>query len=705
MPRTPPALPAPAHFGAAAVVFAVLACGGGGSPSGTSDLLVVNPATATLTSATDSIRVTGTVKDAPAINLRLALASESREIPELPVLSAEALQRGVLLPAGPGTAVVNATAASATGTKINVQVAPTAPAVFGVITTQRGNGSDTTTILGSRLDEVAMDAVQLGGNATPILTRTASAIRVSTPAAPTICTGVGLSRTVTVAGTSVTPGLKLWLPRADEVRLGVNEWRVLTSEEAACVRLPAANATYVLAYADAGPIEAARTQWSPPPYAFFTVNVADRANSAPSMTQGRIFGSAPSVHQRTHLTHVHAAAPPASPVAASTSCSDDVFLDFQAFFWCRSKPWAAGDKMTIRRPHSQVSDTVTATVYQVYGGKFVFAAIDGDNSQQLQKLRATIDSVMPSILSVAVPVIQNAYGTTYPVTSAGSGQLLTIIGDFQHGSVGSGFRTGEVPWAVVLLGSTLANDRAQTFHLLAHEFTHTWQQRWMHDERPAGAQEGYTGSYWGHEGGADLVSLEAVRRWANMPWAANRSIYAFIGNPGLGAAFIQELNADGTLAQGYTPASSFQRDLVARLVRSGLSVDAAFQEVARGVLEDWFGIDPDGSKRPGLTERMRAHLGTQWEPGPAFLLYLLSQVADDRNNNPALQNPFWENAWQDFGGDWRRVELRAGEHGQFSASRLHMSGGALLLRLPGTAGTFQVTSTDLNVRWAIARIP
>lgn len=702
---------------AVAALTAALACGGGRdstSPGGGESIVITPGEAVTISNVADSVKLSAMVGDSPAVNLLYRLTAETRGLADLPVLAAGPLKRGVLVAAGPGTATITVTAAKARATTLIVQVLPDGPTIFAAFTTLRGTGNDTTTLVGVRLDELGEDPVSLGGAAAPVLARSATSIKVATPAAPTACTALGLEKPVAVTGAATVPSLKLWLPRAGEVRLEPGEWTLLSAEEAACLRIPAADsAQYVLAYADFAPFEAARTEWAPPPWSNFSVAVTDRANAAALVSAGSS-ARGQAVQARRDRAGV-SFAPSSAPVAVAANaiaeqtaalkseCSDTDFTNLR--FWCRSKPWQVGDKLRIRRPHSATSDTVMATVYQIYGGRFAFAAIDGDNSAGLAQLRSSIQAAMPGVLQVSVPLLELAYGNEFPTTSVGSGQLLTVIGDFQHGSVGGGCCAGgNGPWSALALGNTLAAPQAELFYLLTHEFTHAWQVRWFHDSRLAESSPFAMGSYWAVEGTADLLALEAVRRYAVAPWATNSSWDDFVRAPGLGEPMARELGVRGSIAQGYHEASSFLRDLVARLVRAGVHRDVAFREVARGGIEGWYGFDSEGVQRQGLAGRVRPHLGAGWEPGNAFLLYLLAQGADDRTNATALQNPFWQYIWT-ASTELRGLELTAGSGGHLeSEPRLAMSGGVARLKVLGRAGAFETTSTEPQVRWAIARV-
>lgn len=673
------------------------------APTSGSDAFVPSVAVVSLVSGSDSVHLTATLNGAPYAFARLRLREESRGVPELPVVDESALARGIVRPAGPGTAVLEVSGGPGRLATVPVTVTIAEPTVFAAVTTDHGADADTTRLFGVHLAGLANDAVQLDGAPVTILARSATQLAIPAPAASASCTAASAAVALSVAGATVAPTARVTPAGAADIRLAVGAWRPLTQTETQCLRFDDAGAQeYVLAFADVGPVEAARESWSPPAFTPFTVRVADRTVSAAlqratAATRG-LAAAAPSWERFDTAT--------ASSDAASIpvgGCSDVDFTNFAYLMWCRSTPWAVGDTMRLRRPHSAVSDTVRATVYAVHGF-LVFAAIDGDTSTNLRRLRATIDSVLPLVTQQAVPFLRELLGPEDPTTSVGSGQMLTLIGDFQHGSVGGGCCYNNAVWSSVLLGSTLAGDRAETLHLLVHELVHTYQRQWMFRNTPEGGSLWYSGTLWGAEGGADLIAYEVLRRVAGVPWGANATVAQVGTSTGYARPMAQEAAASGVLTLGYSDASSFQRDLVARLVDRGRPLLDAYREVSRGSLEDWFGVEPFGAQRLGLAARMRAVMDADWEPSTAILLYLLSQGADDRVNSTVLRNPFWMDAWRDFGGDNRNLELRAGTGADVVANAaLRMSGGVVRLVVSDGRAAVSLSSSEPDVRWAIAR--
>jgi hypothetical protein len=692
---------APVH---GALLLLALAIGCGDSPVDDGAPLVVSPAESLIESVSDSIIVTATQAGRRVAGLEVQVTSESRGMPELPVLSAAALSRGVLIAGGPGTATISVRSGSRTASLL-VRVEPRGPSIFAASTSSPDEDPPTLLLLGSGLDQLPGEAtVRIGNTPAAVISRTTSAIRVLAPAiTPSGCTGGAPSATVSVEGAKVVPQLQARLARTGEVRLPVGGWQLLDPGQSGCIRLPAEGGTYVLAYADLREIERSRTAAVLERESPYTVTVTNRSTISGAFAQG--MPAASTSARSLHAAHLHADHGYAG--SNPTQCAGDE--DFTALtFWCRSRPWQVGDRMRIRRPGSS-TDTVMATVYRIDDGLLVFAAIDGDTSSDLGNLRLLIDQAMPEVLRHGVPLLRTAFGSRDPVTSVGSGQLLTIIGDGFFGSVGGGCCFGDNGvWSTVLLGSQLnavyGASPAMMVYLLTHEFVHAWQRQWYYDTRPA---EG-SGSYftvWSVEGGADLLALEAVRRYASVPWGANRSLASF-QDGAADAPLRMEMAASGNIHAGYTDASSFLRDLVARLVTSGVSLDDALGEVARGSLDDWFGYDQNGGRRVGLVQRMQALTASNWEPGSALLLYTLAHGADDLTSNPALQNPFFQRVGvEPYRTGFGSARLGAGAVTTVhSAQRPSTATGLLQLVDAGNGSSFTTSADHPHVAWAIARI-
>ena len=692
---------------AAAVALAASAgCSDGVSPPRGPQPLVVTLSASVIRSVSDSSVIQATVRGEPATDVRIEIASETRGLTGISVADPAALQRQVVRPTGPGTLTLTVHAAGAVSTSVTVAVVPDRPTIFAAATTGHGVGADTTILRGTGLDRLAADALRIGGEVMTMISRNPSEIRfIAPPATGAACGGREPSTAIATAGGDVIAGLTVRQSRPGDMRMAVGAWRTLTPEEAACIMLPAAHGAYVLAFGDMRQIEQARTQpagaFPPDAHSLLIEEVSAASGS------GAVRMRLPEPGSPRHAVAAaegSSGSGSAAGAMAPLECSDTDFTSPFFSFWCRSVPWQLGDRMQIRRPGNQ-GETATATVYRIDDGTFVFAAIDGDTSARLRHFKAMIDEAMPIVRQHAVPLLKSSFQEAVPTTSIGSGQLLTIIGDFVHGSVAGGCCAGGGPTSTVVLGSTLDGPLPAIVYLLSHEFTHTWQRAWYHSSRPAGADPvHYSGSYWGNEGGADLIALEVVRRVAGDGWRSNMPVPVPPdpwNNPRL-----MEAPARGLIASGYVNASSFMRDVVARVVASGTPIDIAFREVARGSFEDWYGYGTDGVKRPGLTDRMRTLLGPAWDPSRALLLYTLSQGADELTSNPELQNPFFAGMSGDpTGTGFGHTTLVAGRAPRsVSIPREGSSVGYVRLEDAGEGATYRGTADRPGTAWAIARV-
>jgi hypothetical protein len=236
--------------------------------------------------------------------------------------------------------------------------------------------------------------------------------------------------------------------------------------------------------------------------------------------------------------------------------------------------------------------------------------------------------------------------------------------------------------------------------VLAHEMAHAWQVRHLRGPHAHGAPGS---AAWSIEGGADFLAMDLLRRYLSVGLTANWAWQDHLDPREAAAIYaLEPVDARGRLPWGYYDAASLLRDLQVRLIGAGLSPDAAMAEVAQGAVEGWYGDDGAGGACSGLVERIRAHLGAAWNPAEAVLTWTLTQAADDRTGNPALNNPVYRKVG-DRGAayGWKpSAEVQAGGAG--SSSFGQVSGGSFFAQVSG-AGTVSAISNMPGVRWMIAR--
>ncbi|HEU4455373.1 MAG TPA: hypothetical protein VFR81_20090, partial [Longimicrobium sp.] len=421
---------------------------------------------------------------------------------------------------------------------------------------------------------------------------------------------------------------------------------------------------------------------------------------------------------------------PVAVPAASRSGVDAAATDFivrraaaadPADAFARAAPWSVGERFAVRRHLGGA--TATARVERIVGGRFVLAVVDADASPHAPKFIADTEKALETIVRDGVPVLERAFGAARPETSAGSGQMLIVLGawnpDQGAGSAvtqaapdGSGI--GSVVWMNldVRPGVRDGYDRLDVvsyrLKVLAHELTHAWQMRYAYDAQPAGPRAVSFGPAWAMEGTADLLAMDLVRRSLGVGLTSNWDWQSAIRTGGSGLTYAMEpYGTRGRLAGGYMDAASFLRDVQLRLTRSGAAADDALAAVARGAVEGWFGTDAAGVRRQGLAERARAVLGAGWDPAEAVLLWTLTQAADDQTQAAELNNPVYARA-ADPDGEyaWKPAveDLQAGRSFAYEVRRTPGSSFFVRLKDDGRGGTFSASSTTDGTRWMIARV-
>lgn len=376
--------------------------------------------------------------------------------------------------------------------------------------------------------------------------------------------------------------------------------------------------------------------------------------------------------------------------------------------------WTVGEAITVLDPCAPGSGcgerpTRAATVVRVYDGWLTVAAVQGEVSAELAGMLELLDQALPLVRQHALPLLRSAYTDgRMAVSRPGGAQLLVLLEGDHSTFAGRAFSWLEENAAVswISLEPFAGVELAALASLLTHEIAHAFQFAHMAATRPAGEQQVPTGTgLWGVEGGANFISYEFIRRAGGMPLAGNYDFhnpasdflaqyYAWRAQPGL-----------GELTAGYDHAMGFLRDLVIRRVQRGESVDAAVREVSRGAIEGWFGVDQVGSRRTGLTARMRDRIGG-WEARDALLTWALSHAGDDLTDNPLYQDRaslrVWNSAEVDYG--WFPKAVLQGGEGSVTGETLFGSPGYFLLRDTGAGVSVRLTASVPGVQWRVLRI-
>jgi hypothetical protein len=485
---------------------------------------------------------------------------------------------------------------------------------------------------------------------------------------------------------------------AASVSLAVGETAALTAEQARCFSLAAGgSAEYALAGFDARALEASRAGDANGGFSAPQYTISDATYGGPAQSVSAAPQHAPVPAQPGHVRYSTASA----EVAANSP-------------FARTTPWREGERFTVAPLEG--TEPATARVVRVVGGRFVLAVVEKDEAAARKVLEQSTEA-LEFLATRGVPLLQSTFHAGVPATSAGSGQLLILATawDPSRGTAATWTREdGAGAWSFVWLNTNLRGGMGEGYEMydhasyrikvLGHELTHAWQAAWLRAEHghasPAAAG-------WSVEGGADFVAMDLVRRFLNVGLASNWKWSENLEPRRESVIFaLEPFGAQGRLTWGYYDASSLLRDLQARLIAGGMSAEAAMAEVSRGAVEGWHGADGDGGSCNGLVERLRARLGAGWDAAGAVLLWTATQAADDRTNNPALNNPtYYDVGNADAKYGWKAAaEVRAGSGERAMVSQV--AGGSFYVRLRGssTAGVLSASSSTPDARWLIARV-
>lgn len=375
----------------------------------------------------------------------------------------------------------------------------------------------------------------------------------------------------------------------------------------------------------------------------------------------------------------------------------------------RETPWVLDERFGL---YDRVARTERpARVLRVYDGRFAVAWFEGDGEALLPAFMARLDSAWAVMRAHALPLMRAAYSDELPVTSPGSGQYLLVL-RAPGGGGAAGWTAAERSFGAPRIWTEVKVAQYESHlalaELMAHEMAHAFQAMYMYRTRPAGVTESYAGAtFWGTEGGADLVLLETIRRAAAVPLTANLDGSAAQGaSPALRRYVRWAHPGGGRLTDGYADAAGFLRRQAALLVQAGVAEDVAVGEVLRGASDGWFGYDHMGVRRTGLAARMETLLGAPWSPEDALLDWALAHAADDRTANPRFQDLTFLRASQMTGtlGSWQAVATLPGSPGAGMGMELPYGSPGFVWLHPGGDGPFVAKAGVPGVRWRILRV-
>lgn len=685
----------------ALALLATTACGGGaGSPTGPASegaRTSLDRSEVTLTAIGEAATLAASVNGQPAASVSLRVAGEARWLHDVAVLDEAALAQGRIVARAPGTAELDVSAPGAAPARATVRVTPARALALSAST-----AGDTVVVRGFAMDRAASAAVTVGGRAAHLVSADSATLRAVAPADAAGCVSGSRGEALALAGADLAHPLSVRPGRAGELAPAIGVPVRLDAAQARCLMLaPAAGARYALAFLDPRRVRAAQSapEGAAPAALQYTVSVAEAGSVAPAL--GRIAASVSATTGHAPRNTAYAGSPAA-----------------------RTTPWREGDRFELREAGSA---PVPARVVRVYGGHLVFALAEGEEpAGGVEAWTAHADSAFRMLLEHGYPLLERALTARRPVSSDAAGQLLVVARREASAYLGASVT---VPvdgraYPYTLVNSAYGFSAAGLLRTLAHEVTHAWQTAWAGETRPAGTL-GTGAPAWAVEGNADLLAWTTLRRALGIGAGENWEWAGRLSDARLAPYALLAAGARGDLTAGYASSASFQADLALRLVRAGMAEEDALAEVSRGALEGWYGWDPAGARRAGLSGRMAARLAG-WQPEAALLEWALSQAADDLTANAALQNPMFarvSTAAGDAGLGWLpAATLRSGgQAGRADpAAQAALSGNAVttaarygspgyvLIDDDGFGGAYTLSASaagaPLDAAWMLVRI-
>ena len=288
--------------------------------------------------------------------------------------------------------------------------------------------------------------------------------------------------------------------------------------------------------------------------------------------------------------------------------------------------------------------------------------------------------------------------------------MLIVVGDWNMTggflSIGAGLEDRGT-WVGVDPGTAFA-PRDQNLYfsagVLVHEMAHAFQDRvLMRRCVELGDCTSSPWSYtWAVEGGAEYATEVVLSRAYG---------FAFDGNAAYGGRIhdVYGFNSRSTdypfyiFSRGYGAVTWLLRDFTVRAVQAGADLDTALRATLLGSWEGWYGHqDSHPIDRPGLVGRMRSILGHEWDPAAATALAVASIAADDLVEDPGLQVPFLENAWEAYEP---ALEFELGRGAVVADEVLGMFFGYYRIMDPnGLGGSLVIDMDGQTVEWGIVRI-
>lgn len=464
-----------------------------------------------------------------------------------------------------------------------------------------------------------------------------------------------------------------------------------SADEPACLALPPASATYSVAYFDPRLVALEREGREPtaPPLDDFHVDAEIRAvgdvDAASSVRRERspvAFGRVGSKRvDHTLVEHATASCDPAMGVPSML---------------CRPEPWTLGDRFAAPGREGEQGESLAEVIAIDPKDELVVAAYVADLPEIGHASRSALADGLTRFRRHTMPILHATFPDADPVTSPGSGQLLLLMRrDGNPLSTARVRRIGGTLRHWISLSDVRGADAH--FSVVSHEVTHSYQQAFA---------DGGQRADWASEGGANLVSHEALRRENGLPLGGNLDPGNVTGDS---LGYLLRIDrVDGELPAGYNQGAGFLRYLLLRGTRAGVDRSIVLREILQGSLHGWTGQNRGHVDPVGLAERMASILGEgPWDPAEAVLDWTISNALDDRWPGGPHRNRAVRRAWQDRPTPRRiwvgwKEDAAIGPSAPAGVRREAGSTGYLQVRTSPDARALRLT-TSSAARWRIAR--
>ena len=347
-----------------------------------------------------------------------------------------------------------------------------------------------------------------------------------------------------------------------------------------------------------------------------------------------------------------------------------------------------------------------ARVIRVYNGRTVVARWEDAPTVNLGPFLLQLDSAHAFVAQAAEPVLGHVYSATPPSSSQAGQFLILLQQEIASQATSHAEVSGDTMYTWMDLYPFVLSSAVRLASLLAHELTHAYQYQYMHGSRSAPNLPTLpAASFWAYEGSANLVSYEMTRRLSGIAFDANHDWRAPAANTAIAIYQQRAQPAGGVLTAGFDHAMGFLRDLTLRRMAAGETRDVALRAVSRGAIEGWFGLDGVAT-RTGLAARMRAVLGSRWEPADAVLDWALSHAGDDLTPNPRYQDRASLRVWDIPAGQgygWRPDAILTRASPTFFLFKRYGSPGWLRVTDDGLGLSVEVRGFEVPIRWKILR--